>query len=54
MKMLPVMILAKYHSNARSAVSERPNLSARLILFSNVSIHSVSNQRYKLGCDQGL
>ena len=27
MKMLPVMILANYHSSARSAVSERPNES---------------------------
>ena len=25
MKMLPVVILAKYYSNMRSAVSERPN-----------------------------
>ena len=31
MKMLPVMILAKYLSSARSAVSERPNSNARLI-----------------------
>ena len=31
MKMLPVMILANYHSSARSAVSERPNPSARLV-----------------------
>ena len=31
MKMLPVMILAKYHSSARSAVSERPNSSTRLV-----------------------
>ena len=31
MKMLPVMILANYHSSARSAVSERPNSSARLV-----------------------
>ena len=31
MKMLPVMILANYHSSTRSAVSERPNLSARLV-----------------------
>ena len=31
MKMLPVMILAKYHSTARSAVSEHPNSSARLV-----------------------
>ena len=28
MKMLPVMISAKYHSSARSAVSESPNSSA--------------------------
>ena len=31
MKMLPVIILAKYHSGARSVVSERPNSSARLV-----------------------
>ena len=31
MKMLPVMILAKCHSRARSAVSERSNSSARLV-----------------------
>ena len=31
MKMLPVMILANYHSSARSAVLERPNSSARLV-----------------------
>ena len=31
MKMLPVMILVKYHSSARSAVSESPNSSARLV-----------------------
>ena len=31
MKMLPVMILANYHSSVRSAVSERPNSSARLV-----------------------
>ena len=31
MKMLPVMILAKYHSSARSAVSESSNSSARLV-----------------------
>ena len=31
MKMLPVMILAKYHSSAWSVVSERSNSSARLI-----------------------
>ena len=31
MKMLPVMISAKYHSSARSAVSESPNSSARLV-----------------------
>ena len=31
MKMLPVMILANYHSSARSAVSERSNSSARLV-----------------------
>ena len=30
-KMLPVMISAKYHSSARSAVSESPNSSARLV-----------------------
>ena len=29
--MLPVMILATYRSSARSAVSERPNSSARLV-----------------------
>ena len=29
--MLPVVILAKYYSNAQSAVSERPNSSARLV-----------------------
>ena len=31
MKMLPVVILAKDYSSARSAVSERPNLNARLV-----------------------
>ena len=31
MKMSPVVILAKYYPSARSAVSERPNLNARLV-----------------------
>ena len=31
MKMLPVIILAKYYSSTWSAVSERPNLNARLV-----------------------
>ena len=31
MKMLPVVILAKYYSSAWSAVSERPNLTVRLV-----------------------
>ena len=31
MKMFPVMILAKYHLSARSAVSEHRNSSARLV-----------------------
>ena len=31
MKMLPVVILAKYYSSALSAVSKRPNLNARLV-----------------------
>ena len=29
--MLPVVILAKYYSSTQSAVSERPNLNARLV-----------------------
>ena len=31
MKMLPVVILAKYYSSTRSAVSERPNLNVQLV-----------------------
>ena len=54
--MLPVMILAKYHSSTGSAVSERPNSHARFIsnapgrardLFSNVPIRAHDHKTNK-------
>ena len=48
MKMAPVVILAKYYLSARSAVSERPNLNARLIFEPSVL---QSRQAYNPACN---
>ena len=45
--MLPVAIVAKYYSSTRSAVSERSNLTARLVL---VRLVLQSSQAYSLAC----